>query len=160
MAKPSPKSKAKPAPKRPRKSRAKEPGAKPGGQPGNKNALKHGFWATRVADAKKVDLSLAKEIAWLRMFIEQTSEKIDGPLTGPALFSDEALKTIRVQLEAILDIGHMVRVHAFLNGDASGLEKEIEEGLFLARTDLGILDYLALPETVARETNSGSDTES
>jgi hypothetical protein len=143
-----------------RKSRAKTPGAKPGGQPGNKNALKHGYWATHVADAKKVELSLAREITWLRGFVERTSDKLDGPLADPALYTDEALKTLRVQLEAIRDIGHLLQVHALLIGDAGQLEKEIEEGLFLARSDLGILDYLALPETVAGAADSGSDAES
>ncbi|MBI5297957.1 MAG: hypothetical protein HY869_20975 [Chloroflexi bacterium] len=112
-----------------------------------------------MADAKKVESTLAREIAWLRVFVEQTAGKLDTELGTSALYSDEALKTIRVQLEAVRDIGHLLQVHAILIGDAGQLEKEIEEGLFLARSDLGILDYLAIPETVAGAADSGSGAE-
>jgi hypothetical protein len=55
-------------------------------------------------------------------------------------------------------INTAVRTQAFISGELSELEKEIEEGLFLARSDLGILDYLTPPQPLTRPPRKGSRT--
>ena len=121
-------------------------GRNPGGQPGNKNALKHGLWATRTANPKAVSMDLRRDIGYLEGVLEQLSLKLDETLAKTGLITDKEKTTFYVMLATIEARVTAMRAHAFLSGEMSELEKEIEEGLFLARQDLGILDYLTPPQ--------------
>ena len=143
--------------KKPKAPRKKKPtGKRPGAQPGNKNSLKHGLWATRTKDAKKVTLELKKEIAWLGGVIERLAIKMDAVLATDVQLTEEERANLYAALTAVAARAGAMRAHVFLTGEDKQLDKEIEEGLFLARKDLGILDYLALPESVTGSTGKGS----
>lgn len=145
---------------KPKRSRAKKPGAKPGGQPGNKNAIKHGFWASHTADDQKVTLDLRKEILWLRGAIESMAVKMDVCFDTMQPMAEDDRNNIRIIYDGIDRLGNALRVHAFLSGDLSEIQREIDEGLYLARQDLGLLDYLATPERIPDSEGAGSGAES
>ena len=129
---------------------------KPGGQAGNKNALKHGLWATRTADTKTIALDLRKEIAYLEGVLERMADKFDAELTDNNTHLTKSGHAMLSALPLIIDRRiTAVRSQAFISGELTELEKEIEEGIFLARSDLGILDYLTPPEQLPRKTRKG-----
>jgi hypothetical protein len=119
---------------------------KPGGQPQNKNALKHGLWAERTETNKKVTLHLKKEINYLEGMIESLAIKLDKIMESQDRIKKDDREDIYLLLEVIEKRSASVNRQAILSGELGELEKEVEEGLFLARQDLGILDYLQQPE--------------
>jgi hypothetical protein len=120
---------------------------KRGGQAGNKNALKHGFWANwKNTQRSKGDLE--RLIAYLEHVIENLSEMLDPLLAKNALSQTEQekmLALINILMLVVDRYVNAVKILAYMTGDMSELEKQIEEGLFLTRQSKGILEYLDSP---------------
>ncbi len=142
-----------------RKTRVNTSGKKPGGQVGNKNAFKHGFWAKHTADDRKLTLQLRKQILWLDGVVEGLALKLDATFETSRLLDEDERANLRIALDVIERLGNAMQTHAFLSGDLSEIQREIDEGLYLARQDLGLLDYLAPPETVDHAAGEGSVAE-
>lgn len=147
--------------KKPRETQTKGEGeGKPGGQPNNKNAFKHGLYAKRTANSKTVELSLKKDIAYLEGLLEAMSVKLDKSLSNNTALTDKERSDLYATLGIIDRRTTAIRTQVFISGEMSELEKEIEAGLFLAREDLGILDYLTPPEQLPRKNRSRKNAKS
>lgn len=117
---------------------------KRGAQPNNKNAVKHGFWANWKTD-QRTKGDLERLIAYLEFVIERLSETID-PLLLKDTLQDSELQKLTTLINTLMQVidryTNTIKILAYKNGEMNELEKEIEQGLFLARQSQNVLTYL------------------
>jgi len=134
---PSPGSEGPPAPPRRRR----------GGQPGNRNALKHGFYASRF---RKADLNaleacrstgLADEINLLRVHIRRVVE-----LGANVNQLDQSIDLLRALCFAVVSLTRLIKAHAFLATGPDEITLAIQQ----------VYDELVAANKIVDETNPAS----
>lgn len=125
---------------------------KRGPQLGNRNAIKHGDYASSFSTADKSPLTIEvkgvfnEEIAQLRTRIARTTHSIRSKADLPLEDYLAALCTIT------LAIGRFENLTFLLINpldEISGFQQAIEEGIELARQDLGVHNYFNPPASIS-----------
>ena len=119
---------------------------KRGAPRGNKNALKHGFYSRAFTPAENAALDkyvlgqFKDESALMRILIARTVKRLQEQ--GEELSFEDEMAALRVITLAVGRLESMTRSSRVYFGELSDLEKQVEEGMFLARQYYGLFDYL------------------
>jgi hypothetical protein len=115
------------------------PHPRPRGAPlGNKNALKHGFYASRMPRADVKDLEsctfdgLTEEIAVMRVAIRRVIELSAGAKTFP-----EALDLLRILSLASLSLTRLVRAQQLISPPQNSFELALSQAITEVAAELG-----------------------
>ena len=70
--------------------------------------------------------------------------------SGPETLTDETIKTFNSLNRALATLLNYVTQFSLLTGELTQFEKQVEDGKFLARTSLGVYEYLTPQKGSAR----------
>lgn len=131
------------------KSKGKD-AKKRGAQPGNKNALRHGFYASKFTQDEKTRLDgqtatdVTAEIALLRVCIDRLLNELDfDPIertdaNGNTSRDMHYLHQLNTLSTIAASIGTLARTEYLIRGKSEGVQQSILEALELVRLELGL----------------------
>jgi len=111
-------------------SASPSPKRRRGAQPGNANALKHGYYASRLPAADvaaikgHVFFGLEEEIELLRVFIARLADHINENLD-----LDKVLSIIRILDLTLISLSRLKRTERFLGEESSGLQALLDQAI-------------------------------
>ena len=139
-----------------RKAKTKPKGRNPGGQPGNKNALRHGFYASqftaeqtkRLNDQKPTDVE--SEINLIRVCLDRLYQQIDmdpvfqqgkdaqGLVIQTNQRDDHYLKQLNTLSIINQSLATLVRTQHLIHGKSGDVKDSILRALEELRLEMGI----------------------
>ncbi len=135
------------------------------GKPRTQRALMHGLYATVVTPeeaeeiAKIQSTDIEGEIGYLRVMIARLAKIVEenGLQAGAKeLLSERVIRVLQVLDLKLNTLLRYVKTQAYLKGEPSEYDRQIEEGEFLARKSLDVFNYLGTGKKAPKSHRPGA----